>query len=187
MIAPTASPGFRLFTADEVDAMVRAGIVGEDEPLELLEGVLETMAPQSNEHAWIKDFLARRLEEVFEPGRAVRTQNPLRAGAINLPEPDIMVLRQPLRAWRRQHPSAADTILLVEVSVTTLERDHRKAGIYARAGAPVLWILDVEGRRLEVHTEPGAEGYNVVTLLGEHEHVSVPETEQRWKIADLLG
>lgn len=186
MIAPTASPGFRLFTADEVDAMVRAGIVGEDEPLELLEGVLETMAPQSDEHAWVLEELVDRLRLAYADQR-VREQKPLNAGERDRPEPDIAVVRGRRVKGQRQHPTAADTILLVEVSVTTLERDHRKAGIYARAGAPVLWILDVEGRRLEVHTEPGAEGYNVVTLLGEHEHVSVPETEQRWKIADLLG
>lgn len=187
MTASAPASPIRLFTADEVDAMVRAGILGEDEPLELLEGVLETMSPQSNEHAWIKDFLARRLEGVFEPSRAVRTQNPLVSGELSRPEPDIMVLCEPLARYRDREPCAQDAILVVEVSVSTLERDHRKASVYGRAGVPVLWILDVEGRRLEVHTDPGPEGYGVVTLLSEHKDVSVPETDLRWKIADLLG
>lgn len=186
MTASAPASPIRLFTADEVDAMVRAGILGEDEPLELLEGVLETMSPQGDDHAWILEELADRMRLAY-PQHRMREQKQLNAGEDSRPEPDIAIVRGARIKGQRAHPLGADAILVVEVSVSTLERDHRKASVYGRAGVPVLWILDVEGRRLEVHTDPGPEGYGVVTLLSEHKDVSVPETDLRWKIADLLG
>lgn len=176
----------RRFTAAELDRMVEVGIIDEDEPVELIEGALELMSPQSEEHAWLIDVLAHELRERYEPGAFVRDQKPLPLGEGTRPEPDIAVLRGPLSGYRGRRPSAADAILVVEIAVSSLERDHKKARIYAGAGVPVLWIVDVEGRRLEVHTEPTPEGYSVVTLLADSREVSLPEREGRLKVASFL-
>lgn len=176
----------RRFTAAELDRMVEVGVIGEDEPLELLDGVLELMSPQSAEHAWLLDLVEHELREAYGPAFIVRGQKPLAATEDSRPEPDVAVLRGPLARYRGRHPSGADVVLVVEVAVSSLERDHRKAAIYARAGVPVCWILDVESRRLEVHTEPGPEGYGVVTLLSASRAVALPELERTLQIASLL-
>ena len=176
----------RHFTVDEVDRMVEAGILDEDEPVELIDGVLEAVSPQSEDHAWLLDVIERALRGAYAPEHVVRSQRPLRAGDRSRPEPDIAVLSGPLERYHRRYPRCDEALLLVEVSVSTLERDHRKARVYAEAGAPELWIVDVAGRRLEIHTEPGPDGYGVVTLLGESRAVTPPGTTAKWKIAELL-
>lgn len=176
----------RHFTADEVEQMVKVGILGEDEPLELIDGVLETVSPQSADHAWLLDVIEAELRTAYGGSRLVRSQRPIDATDSSRPEPDIAVVVGPISRYRGRHPSGADVILLVEVALSSLERDRRKAGVYGRAGVPVLWILDVEGRRLEVHTHPGPDGYGVVTLLAEGQQVQLPGLDKVWKVADLL-
>ncbi len=176
----------RRFTASEVDRMVEVGLLAEDEPLELIEGVLELMSPQSADHVWIKNYLLDLLRDAYGSGRAVYAQDPLAATEDSRPEPDIAVLRGPLASYRGRLPTGADVLLVIEVAVSSLERDHRKAPVYARAGVPVYWIVDVEGRRLEVHTEPSPEGYGVVTLLAERREVQLPELEVRWTVGAML-
>ncbi len=176
----------RRFTVAEVDRMIEVGLLDADEKLELLEGALELMSPQSADHSWVRNLVLEMLREAYGPRHAVYSQDPILAAADSRPEPDIAVLREPVSAYRGRLPTGADLLLVVEISLSSLERDHRKAAIYARAGVPVYWILDVVGRRLEVHTEPGPEGYGVVTLLAPTRSVQLPDREIRWEIASLL-
>lgn len=176
----------RHFTVDEVDQMVEAGILDEDEPVELIDGVLEAVSPQSEDHAWLLDVIERALRNAYGPEDVVRTQRPLRTTDRSRPEPDIAVLAGPLERYHRRYPRCDETLLLVEVAISTLERDHRKARVYAEAGAPELWIVDVGARRLEIHTDPGPDGYGVVTLLAESKSVTPPGTTATWKISELL-
>lgn len=178
--------GIRRFTGRELDEMVRAGIVDEDEPLELIDGVLETMSPQSEDHAWIVELLTEELLRTYGDGYRVRPQLPLDAGEYSRPEPDVVVLKGRRQRGRLVRPTGAEVVLAVEVAVSSQERDHRKALVYARAGVPILWILDASARRLEVHSQAGPEGYGMVKLLEEQSSVELPETERSLKIGDLL-
>ena len=176
----------RRFTAAEVERMLQVGIVGEDEPVELLEGVLEAVPPPSVDHARRLHVIEGELQAAYGPTHAVLCQKPVDAHKDSRPKPDIAVLRAPAAHYRRELPTGADTILVVEFSVNSLERDHRKARLYALAGVPVLWIVDVRGRRLEVHSDPGPEGYGALSVLGEADEVLLPETALRWTVVVLL-
>lgn len=103
----------------------------------------------------------------------VQTQGPIAPDGNNEPEPDVAVLNVPVTQTWEDHPSPANILLLVEVSVTTLSFDRNaKSDVYDRAGVPEYWILDVEGRRLIVRRDPSATGYQSSVTLNESETVS---------------
>ncbi len=159
--ATDARPETRRFTGDEVMRMVEVGILGEDEKVELLDGVLWIVTPQGFDHGDVITGLTMTLVRTCPPGVLVRPQCPLVAGEHGLPEPDFAVLsQQAMDAGRaiRRHPKAVDTLLLVEI-VDTWRRDAlRKSPIYAAAGAPRYWIIDIPKRHVEVLTDPRADG-----------------------------
>jgi Uma2 family endonuclease len=177
----------RAFTVDEVERMVETGVIGEDEPLQLIDGELITMSPRGPIHSDLVMHVLDLLRAVYEPANTVRPEQPLKCGAISMPEPDAAVIRVPRAARRRTHPTGAEAILVVEVSVSTLALDRRKAGIYAAAGVPVYWLVDVDARRVEVHREPTADGrYRVVEIVDEDGTIAVPDTSLVWTVRDLL-
>ena len=112
------------------------------------------MSPQNFAHYAAIDKAAEVLRGVFGPGFWVRTQAPLELGQSSDPEPDVSVV-----AGRREdysdHPTTA--VLVVEVSDTTLAFDRGdKANLYAAAGIADYWVIDVNGRRVEVYRDPTA-------------------------------
>jgi Uma2 family endonuclease len=142
----------RLLSVEEYHRMVAAGILDEDERVELLEGVIVAMTPQSVPHArrieWLTRYLVRTLGDEY----AVRPQLPLTLGNRNEPEPDLAVVRVESTSEDR-HPSGA--VLVVEVAGESLRRDRRvKAAVYARAGIPEYWIVNLEARDVEVLSDP---------------------------------
>jgi len=172
-----ARPTYRRFTADEVLSMVDCGILGEDEPVELLDGALVVREPQAPSHAAVRQELSRRLDRLVEPaGMHVRDQSPVLADADSLPEPDLAVVRGRPADYRQRHPTGADTLLVVEVAVTSRWIDRAKARLYARAGIPVYWLLDVSARTLTVHEDPRPERseYATVRALGAGDAITLP-------------
>jgi Uma2 family endonuclease len=150
----TDAPLHRL-TYDDVQAMVEAGILRDDERVELIDGVLVDMSPISPLHsdlvAWLADHFVGRID-----GTQARVQDLLRVEG-GFVVPDLMVIEPPPRGT---HPETA--LLIAEVSVTTLRYDQRKAVRYARAGVDEYWVVDGPGRRLIQHLAPATDGYDRV-------------------------
>jgi Uma2 family endonuclease len=89
-----------------------------------------------------------------------------------VPEPNLAALRLTHKHYR-SHPTAADVLLLVEVSDETLSFDlNKKAALYAQAGIPDYWVLDVKGRRLLVLREPAGGKYRSILVYSENESVA---------------
>jgi Uma2 family endonuclease len=176
----------RPFTAEDVHGMVEAGILGEDEPVELLAGELVIVSPQAPPHAALISEIEHLLRRAYADAH-VRVQCPLAASADSLPEPDLAVVRGRPRDYLRRHPGGADVVLVVEVAFTSQALDRAKAPIYAAAGVPVYWLLDCLQDRLEVRTEPqAAEGYRVVRLYGPEDEVPLPASGGLVRVAELL-
>jgi Uma2 family endonuclease len=196
--APSARPpapprvlgnGRHRFTADDLLRMVEAGVIGEDDRVELVGGEVFEVTPQGPEHGSLKDDLHRRLDRAYEPLPAhVLDQRPLRAGPVGLPEPDLAVLRGAPRDYLSRHPSGADAVLVVEIAKTSQDRDREKAADYARGGVPVYWLIDLVARTLDEYTEPDAERarYRRIVSLGEDEDVRLPDLGVTWKVKSLL-
>ena len=177
----------RRFTAEEVGRMVEVGILDEDEPLELLDGELIVMTPQSPVHAMTAEKVRRLLERAYGPGYHTRTHSPLAAGPTSLPEPDISVCRGAVEDYGDRHPSGQDVELVVEIATTSRLVDRAKAPIYALAGVPTYWLLDIPNRRLEVRSDPRLTGeYLVAGVLDASGEVEIPGTGQRIAVVRLL-
>jgi len=179
-------PKVRLFTPDEVLRMVEVGVLGEDEPVELVEGRLVVVSPQGPIHSSMVGALANRLAAAYGPGFTVREDKPLQL-VDGLPEPDVAVVRGGQRDYLARHPVPADVLLVLEVAVTSQKLDRKKARSYARGGVATLWLLDVTARRLEVRSDPQPDGrYRTVQILSETDEVSPPGLAQRWSVRELL-
>jgi len=183
-MATLEHPTIRRLTADEAMRMVEAGILGEDEPVELLDGMLVEMSPPGAEHVDATINLAERLREVYVGRGRVREEKPLAAGAYSLPEPDIVVLRG---AVAKRPPTGAEAVLVVEIAWSSQRENRRKASIYAAGGVEVYWLLDLAARQLELRTMPVDGAYLVTRILSEDEVVELPESDERWVVRDLLS
>ena len=152
----------RLFTIDDLEAMVRAGIIGLDERVELIEGQIVEMHAQGTRHVWAVSRLTRtfnRRDDVL-----VTSQSTFELHGRSVPEPDVVVLRATVS--QEQRPSPKDTVLIIEVADTSLTYDrYTKAPLYARAGIPEYWIVDLNGERIEVYREPSPDGYRTIRYL----------------------
>jgi Uma2 family endonuclease len=148
----------RPLTADEVVRMVELGILSEDEPVELLHGVLTEVSAKTPAHESVKARLLRWLADgAAAGGYEVRVEGCLVVpDRTSLPEPDLMAVAAPTDPQR--HPTTA--LLVIEVAVSSLRTDTRiKPPLYAAAGVPELWVVDVDARRVGVFAEPREGAY----------------------------
>jgi len=149
----------RPLTAEEAMLLVESGVIGEDERVELLHGVLTQMSPQHPPHAVVVQRLTRWLAPALASGRFdVRVQLPLRVpDPTSLPEPDVAVIGRGDGA-EIDHPRTA--VLVIEIADSSLHIDTRiKPPLYASAGVEDLWVVDVRAQRLIHFREPGHDGY----------------------------
>lgn len=146
------------FTADQVLRMVEAGIIPDDQDVELLDGVLY-LRTKGELHNAIVDVLAAALRGLVPPGYRVREEkSSTAADAHSLPEPDVMVFHGGPWDFLPKPPPLARMALVVEVNHTTPEDHTAKLARYAAAGVPVYWVVDADERRVAVYTLPGAAG-----------------------------
>lgn len=144
-----------LLTVDEYDRMVEVGILDRDSRVELLEGELVRMAPIGSRHASVTARLTDLLVPRCGQRALVVLANPIRLLPRSEPEPDLMIVRRRADYYSAGHPTAADALLVVEVSDSSIGKDRLvKVPIYARQGVPEVWIVDIDGDRVIVHTEP---------------------------------
>jgi Uma2 family endonuclease len=151
----------RLLSRCEYDRLVDLGWF-VDEPIELLRGVLVTMSPQGRAHASAIEFFNEQLVLQLAGRHGVRPQLPFAADDWSEPEPDLAIVRKDPSL--RSHPSEA--LLVVEIASSSLALDRGlKRTIYAEVGIPEYWIVDVNGRTVEVHTRPDGGRYSRVQTL----------------------
>lgn len=147
-------PVARRWSVDEYYRMAELGMF-RGQHVELIDGEILQKCPHDAVHAMCVALAHAALRECFGSGHTVRVRLPLRFSDDTEPEPDLAVVSGSPRDYL-EHPTTA--LLVVEVSVSTLDYDlHRKAGLYARAGVPDYWVLDIASRRLLTFREPVAD------------------------------
>ncbi len=156
----------RRFTVDEYHRMAEAGILGEDDRVELLDGEIVQMSAIGPRHARCIDDITRLFVRRAGDTVIVRVQNPVTIDINGEPEPDLALLvRRPDR-YGDTHPGPGDTLLVVEVADASLSYDRgRKVPAYARTGIPEVWIVDLTTDRIEVYREPHGETYTHREIL----------------------
>jgi Uma2 family endonuclease len=153
--APPPEP-VRRFTVDEYHRMIHLGILKEDDPVELLEGWIVAKMPRNPPHDVAVALTQTALSAAVPQAWICRGQSAVTT-TDSEPEPDIAVVRGPIRRYVANHPGPADTGLVVEVADSTLTRDRTlKARLYARAAIPIYWIVNIPNRQIEVYSDPTA-------------------------------
>ncbi|MEP0792285.1 MULTISPECIES: Uma2 family endonuclease [Cyanophyceae] len=151
--AVPTEPVWRL-SVEQYHQMIRLGILSDDDPVELLDGWLVYKMPKNPPHRATTKLTRNALEAVIPEGWYVDTQEPITL-ADSEPEPDVVVVRGNTRDYLDRHPGASDIALIIEVADSTLERDRTsKQRLYARAGIPIYWIINLPEKQVEVYTEP---------------------------------
>ncbi len=175
----TALPVHRL-DLETYDQMVESGAL-EGERVELLEGLIVDMSPQSPSHSAVLEALVRHFRQTES---WLRVQSPLAIPPDSEPEPDIALVAE--RPPAGQHPRTA--LLVIEVAVSSHAIDRGvKSQLYARAGVPVYWLIDVPRRVIEVRTQPGADGYRDCETYREGACVPTPADDvEALDVAALL-
>jgi Uma2 family endonuclease len=193
---PLPSPAnvYRI-TVDQYERMVETGVLVEDDPVELLGGILVRQMVKKPRHVLPTEEARKRLEPIIPAGWYIREEKPVRIPAFDEPEPDVAVARGNIRTYRKRHPGPKDIALVVEVAavkVSLTQARGEKLSAYARAGIPVYWIINLTRKPglVEVYTRPTrTRGYRNQVDYKARDQVPVVINGQevgRIAVADLL-
>ena len=148
----------RLFTVEEYNRMAEVGILTERDRVELIDGEILVMSPIGFRHT----YCVARLNEMLVLRVGTRAliwgQGAVRTGSRSKPQPDLALLER--RSYLTGDPTEAQALLVIEVADSSLSYDRTiKRRLYARAGIPEVWIVDVNGEAVEVSRHPEGDGY----------------------------
>lgn len=152
----TAVPNHPIWrmSVEQYHAMIQAGILTDDDPIELLEGWLVQKMSKNPPHRLVTGLIREALEHLLPDGWYVDSQEPITT-ADSEPEPHVVIVRGRRLDYMDRHPEPADVSLVVEIADTTLRRDRGiKKRIYARAGILVYWLVNLVNQTVVVYTEP---------------------------------
>ena len=180
----------RRFGVAEYHRMAEAGILGEDDRVELVEGEVVEMSPVGGPHIGAVMALNHLLVAAAAGRARVSVQSPVRLGDRSEPQPDLAVLRPRADRYRGgEPPTAADVLLLVEVADSSLRYDRGvKLPLYARHGVPEVGVVDLAAGAVELHRGPLAGRYASAEREGpgaELEPLGLPGA--RIPVADMLS
>jgi Uma2 family endonuclease len=142
------------FSVAQYKRMWEVGVLTSDDKVELLEGYVILKIPENPPHDGTIQIISKRLGRRIPSGWNLRVRSSIILPD-SQPEPDFAIVREDPTDYTTRHPTAADVGLLIEVVDSSFLRDQRdKTRIYARAGIPVYWIVNLVDRRVEVYTQP---------------------------------
>jgi Uma2 family endonuclease len=184
-------PRIHRMTVEEYERMVASGFIPSRNRIHLINGYLVEKMTQNPPHVIGVNRSRDGLDRVKPPGWHLRSAQPIRLpGQDSEPEPDHCVARGGNDDYLDRHPGPADIALVVEVADSSLAEDREYAArLYGPAGIPVCWIVDVRGRRVEVYTNPGPQGYGAPEVFAEGQSVPVViggREVGRIAVADIL-
>jgi len=187
--APVAARARWRFTVEQYHRMAKAGILGEADRVELIDGELIAMTPIGKDHANRVRNLNRLFSRRVGDAAIVDIQNPIVIGDDGEPQPDVALLRPRADFYGSAHPAPADVLLLIEVADSTLSYDRdTKMPLYARGGVPEAWIVDLQHDALLVFRDPTPAGYRMLLTLRRGERVSlVAFPDWDLSVEEILG
>lgn len=174
----TVVPARHKLTVDEYHRIAEAGIFGEDDRIELIDGDLIDMAPIGQGHAAIVNGLNEALFLACVGRAIVSPQNPIYLDEASEPQPDLAVLRRRADFYATgERPGPADVLLLIEVADSSVTFDRTvKLPLYARAGIAEVWIVDLKRRVIDAFRNPAAGRYHETTSHQSGEHIALSQS-----------
>ncbi len=148
--------GLRRFSVAEYHKLIEIGILTEDDNLELLEGYLVHKMSRNPPHDAAIQKIMKKLFRLLPPDWDLRVQSAITLSTSE-PEPDLAIVRGDESNYVARHPGPADIGLVIEVADATLTGDRVDKGrIYAQAGIPCYWIVNLVDRQVEMYTSPSS-------------------------------
>ena len=158
LVLPFQRPLYR-FTVDQYHRMVEAGILNDNDRVELLKGWVVEKMPQNPPHSSSITRVNRRLSRVLPDEWILQVQGPITLQHSE-PEPDFAVVRGPEETYLKRHPTPKDVAVLLEVADSSLLDDRLlKATLYAEARIAEYWIVNLVDKVIEVHSAPRGGQY----------------------------
>ena len=175
------------FSVADYHRMADSGILATDDRLELINGEIISMSPIGSRHIAVVNHLTQYLVSMCKAKALVQVQNPILLGDHSEPEPDLSVVKPRDDYYASGLPTAADTLLVIEVADATLEYDRQiKLPLYARHGIAEAWLVDLVTNRVEVHRQPTREGYEQMQRFVGEQIVVSPSFEEIQLTADSI-
>lgn len=163
----------RRFTASEYHQMAEAGILTEDDRIELIDGEIIEMSPIGSWHASEVDRLTELFVHGFSDRALIRIQNPIRLSEYTEPQPDVTLLHRRADYYAAHAPAPEDIFLVVEIADTSLAYDRQvKMRLYAQSSIAEYWVIDLKAETVTVHREPGPDGYGITQVVRRGEQIA---------------
>jgi Uma2 family endonuclease len=177
------------FTVDEYHRMAEAGILTDEDRVELIEGEIVQMSPIGRRHAACVNRLNRLFSQRLGACAIVAVQNPVELSSRSEPQPDLALLQPRPDFYESGHPQPEDVLLLVEVADTTAESDREvKLPLYARSAIAEVWLVDIERQCLEVYLMPSLNKYQNVRKYQRGETLFVQAfSDVSFNVDEILG
>lgn len=146
------------WSIEDYHLMIESGVLN-NRSVELIEGEIVQVSPESPLHRFTNDSVAEYLRQLLQGQAKVFEAHPITLKNSE-PEPDIAIVSLPNTNYLNRHPNPQDIYWLIEISQTTLEDDlNRKKKIYANAGIDEYWIIDLKNTELIVFKNPSTNDY----------------------------
>lgn len=176
------------FTAQQYEKMVSLGIIDPEARVELIDGEIVAMSPANEPHEGMVRWLLNRLMPQVGQLATVDVQNAIALDERSRPEPDLMLLKPRHDAYRNRRPKPQDVLLLIEVADSSLQKDRTiKLPRYGRGAIPEVWIIDLEGRCVEIYRHPIGEGYGQSLVVRQGQIVCLALPEMVLSVDDLFA
>ncbi len=174
----------RRWSLAEIEAMVEAGILLEDDRFELIGGEVVPMSPKGNRHELVKGALLHHWVKRCRQGVRLISETTLRVNSDTFHEPDFVFY---LESDGLLNLSPKTVLFAVEVADTSLNYDlHRKIHLYAGYGIREVWVIDANKLVTHVHRRPGTEGYGeILEVEAEQEIAPLFAPELAVKMSEL--
>ena len=177
------------FTREEFDRLIETGFF-EGQRCELIDGELIDKMGQNPPHAFAIRLAHAWLIGIYKPN-LIQVQSPIEASPADrrrsVPEPDLSVLAEDKPEFARRLPRGDELLLAIEIADSSAAFDmSRKAALYAAAGVPEYWVLELPHRRLVVHREPSEVGYRLIRFFAEGDTVTLENRTETVRVGDLL-
>jgi Uma2 family endonuclease len=167
------------WTIEEYHRLVETGLL-DDKRVELLEGIIVDMAPEGMPHAVYCSESIKYLRTLLGDRAEVREAHPITLPNNSEPEPDIAIVRAPIRQYLTHHPYPADIFWLIEYADTTLRKDiNEKKRVYAEAVIQEYWVVNLQVPELIIFRDLENDTYRSETILttGNISSLSFPDVQ----------
>lgn len=147
-------------TVEKYESLIASGFFGKRDDVHLVNGYVVNRMAESPLHGAVCETIRLAIEAILLVAWHIRSEKGLCIPSqISVPRPDLVIARGSPRDYLARYPEPAETALVVEVSYSSVDDDRAMADIYAAGGVPVYWLVNLIDGQVEVHSDPGPDGY----------------------------